>query len=160
MRSRFFFFSKAKGGGGGPTKWGGAQPPTDPRALKKRKIGAAEHQPAKFRDFSTQNAPPAQARHNSPWGAPRDSRPLSTYSTCKPALRSRSLPPLFPRYHAQKALSISYSISLNIIYRERYTSAARMRTYAGQAAGDAGAARTLTYADVCGRVRPHTLGVE
>ena len=62
----------------------------------KKKISQLTFKPAKFRDFSPQNAPPAQPRHNSPWGAPPDSRPLTSYSTCKLKASSSGLCLLFP----------------------------------------------------------------
>ena len=66
-----------RGGGDGPK----VQPP--PRAFTNKKIPKLTFNPPKFRKFSHQNHPPPQPRHNSPWGTPPDSRPFTTYSTCK-----------------------------------------------------------------------------
>jgi hypothetical protein len=77
-------------------------------------------------------------------GAPLQIRVRSRVIPLASQHSSPGLCPLFFLYIMHKKRYISYSMSLYIIYRERDTSAARI----------------LTYADVCGRVRPHTLVVE
>ena len=87
-----FFFLRLRGGISEARSTGA------PLRACRKKSAQPPSNPRNFENFQakTLRQRNAQARHNSPWGTPPDSRPLTSYSTSKPGLRSRSLPPFSP----------------------------------------------------------------